>query len=176
MRVRRRKHMCLHRGAVPQAQRTHERWSMDFLWSARHEQLVRLFDAFRCKRSAFIYSASGERTRSGHQGQSHTSGPISAEAFGCRKSRRVLGRDEDRFHLKSTDLAEIGQLSSNHAAAAACLNTTSSPRSMAQQMRTILLARAQTATWGCIRTARPRIHRWRGSSRLSFHTQSARAP
>lgn len=35
MRVRRRKHMCLHRGPVPQAQRTHERWSMDFV----HEQL-----------------------------------------------------------------------------------------------------------------------------------------
>ncbi len=35
MRVRRRKHMCLHRGAVPQARRTHERWSMDFV----HDQL-----------------------------------------------------------------------------------------------------------------------------------------
>lgn len=32
MRVRRRKHMCLHRGPVPQAQRTHERWSMDFVY------------------------------------------------------------------------------------------------------------------------------------------------
>ena len=27
--------------------------------------------------------------RSSRQGQSHTSGPISAEAFGCRKSRRL---------------------------------------------------------------------------------------
>src|SRR5205807_6132727 len=27
--------MCLHRGPVPQAQRTHERWSMDFV----HDQL-----------------------------------------------------------------------------------------------------------------------------------------
>jgi putative transposase len=35
MRVRRRKHMCLHRGAVPAPQRTHERWSMDFV----HDQL-----------------------------------------------------------------------------------------------------------------------------------------
>ena len=35
MRVRRRKHMCLHRGPVPQAQRTHERCSMDFV----HDQL-----------------------------------------------------------------------------------------------------------------------------------------
>lgn len=35
MRVRRRKHMCLHRGVVPQPQRTHERWSMDFV----HDQL-----------------------------------------------------------------------------------------------------------------------------------------
>jgi putative transposase len=35
MPVRRRKHMCLHRGPVPQAQRTHERWSMDFV----HDQL-----------------------------------------------------------------------------------------------------------------------------------------
>ena len=35
MRIRRRKHMCLHRGVVPQAQRTHERWSMDFV----HDQL-----------------------------------------------------------------------------------------------------------------------------------------
>ena len=29
MRVRRRKHMCLQRGPVPLATRTHERWSMD---------------------------------------------------------------------------------------------------------------------------------------------------
>jgi putative transposase len=36
MRMRRRKHMCLHRGVVPQAQRTHERWSMDFV----HDQLL----------------------------------------------------------------------------------------------------------------------------------------
>ena len=35
MRVRRRKHMSLHRGPVPQARRTHERWSMDFV----HDQL-----------------------------------------------------------------------------------------------------------------------------------------
>jgi putative transposase len=35
MRIRRRKHMCLHRGEVPQARRTHERWSMDFM----HDQL-----------------------------------------------------------------------------------------------------------------------------------------
>ena len=34
-RMRRRKHMCLHRGVVPQALRTHERWSMDFV----HDQL-----------------------------------------------------------------------------------------------------------------------------------------
>jgi putative transposase len=34
-RVRRRKHMCLHRGPTPKAQHTHERWSMDFV----HDQL-----------------------------------------------------------------------------------------------------------------------------------------
>jgi putative transposase len=34
MRVRRRKHMCLHRGPVPLAKRTHERWSMDFVHDA----------------------------------------------------------------------------------------------------------------------------------------------
>ena len=34
MRIRRRKHMCLHRGAVPLATRTHERWSMDFVHDA----------------------------------------------------------------------------------------------------------------------------------------------
>jgi putative transposase len=34
-RVRRRKHMCLHRGPAPKAQRTNERWSMDFV----HDQL-----------------------------------------------------------------------------------------------------------------------------------------
>jgi len=31
LRERRRKHMCLHRGPVPQALRTHERWSVDFV-------------------------------------------------------------------------------------------------------------------------------------------------
>jgi putative transposase len=35
MRVRRRKHMCLHRGVVPGATRAIERWSMDFV----HDQL-----------------------------------------------------------------------------------------------------------------------------------------
>jgi putative transposase len=35
MRVRRRKHMCLHRGVVPRATRPVERWSMDFV----HDQL-----------------------------------------------------------------------------------------------------------------------------------------
>jgi putative transposase len=35
MRVRRRKHMCLHRGIVPRATRAIERWSMDFV----HDQL-----------------------------------------------------------------------------------------------------------------------------------------
>lgn len=35
MRMRRRKHMCLHRGPVPKAQALHERWSMDFI----HDQL-----------------------------------------------------------------------------------------------------------------------------------------
>lgn len=34
MRVRRRKHMCLHRGPVPLATGTHERWSMDFVHDA----------------------------------------------------------------------------------------------------------------------------------------------
>ena len=31
LRERRRKHMCLHRGPVPQALRRHERWSVDFV-------------------------------------------------------------------------------------------------------------------------------------------------
>jgi len=35
-RIRRRKHMCLHRGVAPKAQRTHERWSMDFV----HDQML----------------------------------------------------------------------------------------------------------------------------------------
>jgi len=35
MRVRRRKHMCLHRGPVPTATATRQRWSMDFV----HDQL-----------------------------------------------------------------------------------------------------------------------------------------
>jgi putative transposase len=34
MRVRRRKHMCLHRGPAPVANRTHERWSMNFVHDA----------------------------------------------------------------------------------------------------------------------------------------------
>ena len=35
MRIRRRKHMCLHRGPVPQPAAPWERWSMDFV----HDQL-----------------------------------------------------------------------------------------------------------------------------------------
>jgi putative transposase len=50
MRVRRRKHMCLHRGPVPQAQRTHERWSMDFvhdqLFGGRPFRVLTLVDQF----------------------------------------------------------------------------------------------------------------------------------
>jgi putative transposase len=34
MRVRRRKHQCLHRGPAPTAVRVHERWSMDFVHDA----------------------------------------------------------------------------------------------------------------------------------------------
>jgi putative transposase len=36
MRIRRRKHMCLHRGPVPQPTAPGERWSMDFV----HDQLL----------------------------------------------------------------------------------------------------------------------------------------
>ncbi len=36
MRIRRRKNICLHRGAATQARHTHERWSMDFV----HDQLI----------------------------------------------------------------------------------------------------------------------------------------
>jgi putative transposase len=50
MRLRRRKHMCLHRGPVPQAQRTHERWSMDFvhdqLFGGRAFRVLTLVDQF----------------------------------------------------------------------------------------------------------------------------------
>jgi putative transposase len=50
MRVRRRKHMCLHRDPVPQAQRTHERWSMDFvhdqLFDGRSFHVLTLVDQF----------------------------------------------------------------------------------------------------------------------------------
>ena len=85
---------------------------MDFLWSAGHEQLVCSILSVEDDPHLSIRPRMNG-TRSGHQGQSHTSGPISAEAFRCRKSRRVLGRDEDRFHLNSIDSAEIGQLSMN---------------------------------------------------------------
>jgi putative transposase len=50
MRVRRRKHMCLHRGPVPQALRTHERWSLDFvhdqLFDGRPIRLLTVIDQF----------------------------------------------------------------------------------------------------------------------------------
>ena len=50
MRVRRRKHMCLHRGPVPQAQRTHERWSMDFVYDqlsdSRRFRILTVVDQF----------------------------------------------------------------------------------------------------------------------------------
>jgi len=49
-RMRRRKHMSLHRGVVPQAQRTHERWSMDFvhdqLFDGRPFRLLTVIDQF----------------------------------------------------------------------------------------------------------------------------------
>lgn len=50
MRVRRRKHMCLHRGAVPRATRANERWSMDFvhdqLFDGRSIRLLTVIDQF----------------------------------------------------------------------------------------------------------------------------------
>jgi len=52
-RIRRRKHLCLHRGVVPQAKRTHERWSMDFV----HDQLrcvSRQLPLVLCGRSRFF--------------------------------------------------------------------------------------------------------------------------
>jgi putative transposase len=57
MRVRRRKHMCLHRGVPPQAQRTHERWSMDFvhdqLFGGRPFRMLTVLDQFS-RQSALI--------------------------------------------------------------------------------------------------------------------------
>ena len=50
MRVRRRKHMCLHRGEVPRASRPTERWSMDFmhdqLFDGRRIRLLTVVDQF----------------------------------------------------------------------------------------------------------------------------------
>ena len=50
MRVRRRKHMCLHRGVVPRATRPIERWSMDFvhdqLFDGRPIRLLTVVDQF----------------------------------------------------------------------------------------------------------------------------------
>jgi putative transposase len=50
MRVRRRKHMCLHRGEVPRATRPIERWSMDFvhdqLFDGRPIRLLTVVDQF----------------------------------------------------------------------------------------------------------------------------------
>lgn len=52
MRVRRRKHMCLHRGSVPQAQRTHERWSMDLVYDqlsdSRPFRILTVVEQFSC--------------------------------------------------------------------------------------------------------------------------------
>lgn len=50
MRVSRRKHMCVHRGPVLQAQRTHERWSADFvrdqLFDGRPFRVLTVVDQF----------------------------------------------------------------------------------------------------------------------------------
>jgi putative transposase len=62
MRMRRRKHMCLHRGVVPQAQRTHERWSMDFvhdqLFDGRPFRMLTVIDQFS-RQSPLIEPRSG---------------------------------------------------------------------------------------------------------------------
>jgi putative transposase len=62
MRIRRRKHMCLHRGVVPQAQRTHERWSMDFvhdqLFDGRPFRILTVIDQFS-RQSPLIEPRSG---------------------------------------------------------------------------------------------------------------------
>jgi putative transposase len=62
MRIRRRKHMCLHRGVVPQAQRTHERWSMDFvhdqLFDGRPFRMLTVIDQFS-RQSPLIEPRSG---------------------------------------------------------------------------------------------------------------------
>jgi putative transposase len=55
MRVRRRKHMCVHRGPVPLATRTHERWSMDFvhdtLFDGRAFRMLTVVDQFEWSES-----------------------------------------------------------------------------------------------------------------------------
>jgi putative transposase len=62
MRIRGRKHMCLHRGVVPQAQRTHERWSMDFvhdqLFDGRPFRMLTVIDQFS-RQSPLIEPRSG---------------------------------------------------------------------------------------------------------------------
>jgi hypothetical protein len=62
MRVRRRKHMCLQRGPVPLATRTHERWSMDFvhdaLFDGRPFRMLTVVDQYS-RQSPLIESLSG---------------------------------------------------------------------------------------------------------------------
>jgi putative transposase len=67
MRVRRRKHMCLHRGPAPQATRTHERWSMDFvhdaLFDGRPFRVLTVVDQYS-RQSPLIEPAFGHTGRS----------------------------------------------------------------------------------------------------------------
>lgn len=66
MRIRRRKHMCLHRGVVPQAQRAQERWNMDFvhdqLFDGRPFRMLTVIDQFS-RQSPLIEPRSGSGGR-----------------------------------------------------------------------------------------------------------------
>ncbi len=64
MRVRRRKHRCLHRGVVPKATHPHQRLSMDFehdqLFDARPFRILTVIDQWSRDRIATL-SVSGKR-------------------------------------------------------------------------------------------------------------------
>jgi len=97
MRVRRRKHMCLHRGPVPLAMRAHERWSMDFVHDA-------LFggQAFRMLTVVDQYSRPESVDRGGLRAlRPQCSGRVGQSGRSARRAALDHGRSRHRIHVQS---------------------------------------------------------------------------
>ncbi len=100
VRMRRRKHMYVHRGAAPRATRTNERWSMDFV----HDQLI---DGRPIRMLTVVDQLSRQTISSTDHEQSTESGQGQTAAWNKRQTKVLAGHN--LFTLLQVDGRDLRQ-------------------------------------------------------------------